>query len=100
MPLGLRLGRPFKPFRRAISSRCSPTTCFRAATSANNATNRVSSSARLSAERTGGGGTSGKESTASNRHKEKMERCPHFCPCYHSECQLSDIRPVFCILRL
>src|SRR6202035_3249968 len=82
MPLGLMLGRPFKPFRRAISSRCSPTTCFRAATSPNNSTNRASSSARLSAERTGGDGTWGKESTASNRRKEKMERCPHFCSSY------------------
>jgi len=33
MPLGLMFGRPFRPFRRAISSRSSATVCFRVATS-------------------------------------------------------------------
>src|SRR5271168_3857818 len=35
MPLDLIMGRPFSPFRWAISSRCSLTVCFRAATSPN-----------------------------------------------------------------
>ncbi len=45
MPLGLMVGRPFRPFRRAISSRCSATTFSRAPTLPSSSTSRASSSA-------------------------------------------------------
>src|SRR5271166_1160487 len=82
MPLGLMAGRPFRPFRRAISSRSSLTICFRAAISPDSSTSRASSSGRLSSERDGGGGTSVKNPTESSRGKRKMQAHPHFCPCY------------------
>src|ERR1700732_5308144 len=52
------VGRPFSPFRQAISSRCSLTVCFRAATSPNNSTSRASSFARLRSESEDDGHTS------------------------------------------
>src|SRR3979411_3166513 len=85
MPLGLILGRPFRPFRAAISSRSWPTTCFRAATSPNSLTTRALSSARLSPERLDGGGTSVKNPTEPSRCKKKMQDCLHFRPCYFSK---------------
>src|SRR5208282_2815424 len=90
MPLGLILGRPFRPFRRAISSRCSLTVCFRAATSPNSSTSRASSSGRLRSARLGGGGTSAKNRTESSRGKRKMPPCPHFCPCYADGLELVE----------
>src|SRR5271170_7661257 len=82
MPLGLIVGRPFKPFSRAISSRCSPATCFRAATSPNSSTSKASSSARLSPERLAGGSTFARNRTESSRSKRKMQARPYFCPSY------------------
>src|SRR5208283_5032594 len=80
--LGLIVGRPFRPFRRAISSRCSLTVCFSAATSPDNSTSRASSSGRFRPERLDGGGTSAKNRTESSRGKKKMRGRPRFCPSY------------------
>src|SRR5215213_5732280 len=82
MPLGLMPGRPFNPFRRAISSRCSPTIFSSAATLPNSSTSRASSSGRLRSERDGGGGTSAKDRTPPSRGKRKMSDYPRFCPSY------------------
>src|SRR3954452_16707682 len=82
MPLGLRVGRPFKPFRRAISSRCSATIFSRAATLPNSSTSSASSSGRLRSEKDGGGGTSAKNRTSSSRGKRKMRRRLGFCSSY------------------
>ncbi len=51
--------RTFKPFSRAISSRCSEAVFSSAATLLNSSSSRDSSSARLSPERLGGSGTFG-----------------------------------------
>src|ERR1700722_17894933 len=83
MPLGLIVGRTFKPFSRAISSRCSEAVFSRAATLLNSSSSRDSSSARLSPERLGGSGTFARNRTESSRSKRKMQACPHFCPSYY-----------------
>jgi hypothetical protein len=82
MPLGLIVGRTFKPFSRAISSRCSEAVFSSAATLLNSSSSRDSSSARLSPERLGGSGTFARNRTESSRSKRKMQACPHFCPSY------------------
>src|ERR1700729_4188124 len=82
MPLGLMSGRPFRPFRRAISSRCSASVFSNAATLPNSSASRASSSARLSPERLAGGGTFARNRTESSRSKRKMRGRPHFCPSY------------------
>src|SRR5271165_3540647 len=90
MPLGLIGGRPFRPFRRAISSHCSLTVCFRAATSPNTLTSRASSAGRVRSERLGGSGTSVRNRTESSRGKEKIGLCPRFCPYYADAGQTLD----------
>jgi hypothetical protein len=87
MPLGLIGGRPFKPFRWAISSRCSPMTFSRATILPNRSTSKASSSGRLGPEREGGGDTPAKNRTEASRGKRKMQARPLFCPSYpqHSD---------------
>jgi hypothetical protein len=58
MPLARIVGRPFRPFSRANSPRCSPTTYFSAATSPNSSSSKASSSGPLRPESEDGGGTS------------------------------------------
>src|SRR4051812_38730505 len=82
MPLGLMAGRPFKPFRRAISARCSATVFSSAATLPNSSTSSASSSGRLRSAKDGGGGTSTQNRTPSSRGKRKMSGYPRFCPSY------------------
>jgi hypothetical protein len=72
MPLGLIAGRLFKPFRRAISSRCSPTIFSRAATLPRSSTTSASSSARLRSGKDGGGGTS---TQIVSHHAGASEKC-------------------------
>jgi hypothetical protein len=92
MPLGLIVGRPFKPFRLATPSRCSMTSCFRVATSPNSSTSRASSSGRLRSERDGRCGTSVKNLTESSRCKRKMRPRPRFFPSYLATSAGSGIR--------
>ena len=82
MPLGLIDGRPFKPFRRAISSRWAATTCFSSRTSPSSATNWAFSSARGRPGRSVGGGMSPPNRTAPRRGKPENHRRPGFCPGY------------------
>jgi hypothetical protein len=78
MPLGLIVGRPF---RRAISSRCSPTSFSRAATLPDSSTGRGLKAGRLNPDRDGGGGISVKNLPESSRGK-KNASVPHSCPSY------------------
>jgi hypothetical protein len=57
MPLGLIVGGPFRPFSRAISSRCAATVCFNAPTSASSPKTKSLSSATVSESRSDAGGT-------------------------------------------
>src|SRR3954467_7606941 len=72
MPLGLIAGRLFKPFRRAISARCSPTIFSRAATLPRSSTTSASSSAQLRSGKDGGGGTS---TQIVSHHAGASEKC-------------------------
>src|SRR5271165_5447675 len=90
MPLGLMSGRPFSPFSRAISSRCSLTTCFSAAISSMKPATTASSFGRLSADRLGGVLTHSVNRTPPRRSKEIMRPRPGFCPYY---AQLSQPDP-------
>ncbi len=73
--LGLIFGRPFRPFSRAISSRCSPTTFSSSPTLPNSSTSRASSSGRLRPERGGGCGTCAKNRTECRAGASK--KCSH-----------------------
>src|SRR5271169_5391069 len=97
MPLGLIAGRPFSPFKRAISSRCSSPCCFSAASSPNSSTSRASSSGRLRSDRARAAGTHSVESHRPNRSKRKSHRCPQFCPSYTERCPVMK-RPVMILL--
>jgi hypothetical protein len=80
VPLSMRLrpirGRPFMPFRRAVSSRGSLFICFATAISPNNSTSRASGFGRLSRERDGGGGTSPWRIERPKPEQEKNQAAP------------------------
>ena len=80
MPLGLMSGRPFKPFRRAISSRCSPTTRLSSVTSPSNCTTSCSSSSRDRLDSEGGTFTHRLNRRAPRRGKRKISFARSFAP--------------------
>src|SRR5271166_4265130 len=87
MPLGLIDGRPFRPFSRAISSRCAATITFRSETSPSSSTTRASSSARGRPDGSEGVDMQRANRTRPRRGKLKNRRCPGFCPYYDADIQ-------------
>ena len=87
MPLGLIRGRPFRPFKRAISSRNSAFCRFSSAFSASSINQSCfSSGGRPSIS--GGATTKSLNRVAPRRGKRKISPRPPFCPSY----RLSDCR--------
>ena len=82
IPLGLIAGRPFKPFSRAISSRCSATIRLRSATSPSSFTTSCSSSACDRPDSSGGVVTSRLNRVAPPRRNHFLRHRPRFCPSY------------------
>src|SRR6202044_2425360 len=82
IPLGLIAGRPFKPFSRAISSRCSATIRLRSATSPSSFTTSCSSSACDRPDSSGGVVTSRLNRVVPCRRNHFLRHRPRFCPSY------------------
>src|ERR1700722_10055101 len=79
--LGLMSGRPFKPFNRAISSRCAITVRLRSETRPNNSTTSAFNSG---AERPSmsGGGMPTRNQNPTDLGIPIIPARPDFCPCY------------------
>src|SRR5690242_12175002 len=79
IPLGLIVGRPFKPFSRAISSRCSPTTRPSSATLPSSCTTSCRSSAFDKPVIVGGSLTISLNQADPRRRKQNVSSRPDFC---------------------
>ena len=86
MPLGLMSGRPFSPFSRAISSRCSAIVRSSSASFANTLATNSRSWIDDRPSSSTGGRTHRLNPTRPRRGKHEMQPRPGFCPCY-SECR-------------
>ena len=82
MPLGLIFGRPFKPFSRAISSRCSATMRSSSVTLPSSFTTSSCSSPCDRPDISGGAVTRSLNRAAPRRSKQKITPRPGFCPGY------------------
>ena len=80
IPLGLISGRPFRPFSRAISSRCSATIRLRSATSPSSFNTSCCSSPCDRPDISGGMVTSSLNQAAARRRKQNISSRPRFCP--------------------
>src|ERR1700722_7606999 len=86
--LGLMSGRPFKPFNRAISSRCAITVRLRSETRPNNSTTSAFNSG---AERPSmsGGGMPTRNQNPTDLGIPIIPARPDFCPCYRKNLENS-----------
>jgi hypothetical protein len=80
IPLGLIVGQPFKPFSRAISSRCSPTTRSSSATLPSSCTTSRRSSAFDKPVIAGGSLTISLNQADPRRRKQNVSSRPDFRP--------------------